>query len=65
MILPDFVKVFTETPELAGDSIVYLTQEKREWLAGRYISCTWDMPELMAKRDEIVEGDKLKAKMVL
>lgn len=59
------MKYFTETVELAGDSIVFLSQEKRDWLAGRYVSCSWDMPELMAKKDEIVKGDKLKAKMVL
>ncbi|KAK4653880.1 putative secondary metabolism biosynthetic enzyme [Podospora pseudocomata] len=49
-----------DTPELAGDSIVFLTSERREWLAGRYISCAWDMPELMARRKEIVEKDLLK-----
>ncbi len=63
---PEFLKhVFTETKELAGDTIVFLTGEKREWLAGRYVSCTWDMEELMAKKEEIVMGDKLKAKLVL
>jgi hypothetical protein len=56
--------VFVETPELPGDTIVYLTKEKRDWLAGRYINCTWDMPELMAQKDEIVKGDKLKVRLV-
>jgi len=63
--LPDDLKhVFTETPELPGDAIVYLTAEKRKWLGGRYINCTWDMPEVLAKKDEIVEGDQLKVKLV-
>ena len=31
--------VLTDTPELAGDAIVWMTQERREWLRGRYISC--------------------------
>ena len=44
---------------------MYLASEKRDWLAGRYISSTWDMKELMAKKDEIVDGDKLKAKLML
>ncbi|KAF7505129.1 hypothetical protein GJ744_001195 [Endocarpon pusillum] len=57
--------LFTDTPELAGHTIVWLTQERREWLAGRYLSCTWDMPELMSRKDEIVQGDKLKFRMVL
>ncbi|CAJ2508039.1 Uu.00g092250.m01.CDS01 [Anthostomella pinea] len=41
-----FKAVFTETVELCADSLVYLTDEKREWLSGRYINCTWDLPEL-------------------
>ena len=52
--------MFTNKPELAADTIVFLTSEKRTWLAGRYISCTWDMPEFLAKKEAIVAGDKLK-----
>ena len=57
--------VFTETAEICGDTLVFLTRERREWLAGRYVNCTWDMPELMAKEEEIVKGDKLKVRLVL
>jgi NAD(P)-dependent dehydrogenase (short-subunit alcohol dehydrogenase family) len=64
--MPDFVKVnLIDTPELMADTVVYLTQKKREWLRGRYVSCNWDMPELLAMQDEIVEKDKLKMRMVL
>lgn len=56
--------VLRDTPELGADTMVFLTQEKRDWLAGRFVSCAWDMPELLAKRDEIVKGDKLKLKLV-
>lgn len=31
--------VLVDTAELSGDSIAFLTRERREWLAGRYISC--------------------------
>jgi hypothetical protein len=55
----------TDTPEMAADTIVFLTQERREWLAGRYLSCTWDVTELLAREKEIIEGDKLKMRMVL
>ena len=48
-------KVFTETPEIAADMIVYLTAEKRAWLAGRHINCTWDTREFMSIKDEIVK----------
>ncbi|KAL8910154.1 MAG: hypothetical protein Q9171_004532 [Xanthocarpia ochracea] len=57
--------VFVETPELSADTVVFLVNEKREWLAGRYINCTWDMPQLMAMKDDIVTGDKLKVRMVV
>ena len=57
--------MLTETTELPGHTIVWLTQERREWLAGRYIDCTWDVEELLAKKDEIVAGDKLKCKLII
>lgn len=64
--VPDSMKhLFTETTELPADTIVYLTQEKRDWLAGRYINCTWDMSEFMAKKDEVVKEDKLKVRLVV
>ncbi|KAL8734361.1 MAG: hypothetical protein Q9166_001559 [cf. Caloplaca sp. 2 TL-2023] len=64
--VPEGLKhVFVETPELSADTIVYLVNEKGEWLAGRYINCTWDMPQLMAMKDDIVEGNKLKVRMVI
>ncbi|CAG8953268.1 hypothetical protein HYFRA_00003472 [Hymenoscyphus fraxineus] len=56
-------EVFTETPELAGDTLVFLTKEKRSWLTGRYVNVMWDMPELIGKKDYIVKGNKLKVKL--
>ena len=35
------------------------------WLAGRYINCTWDMPQLMAKEDEIMKKNMLKVRFVV
>ncbi|CAI7668932.1 unnamed protein product [Penicillium manginii] len=61
-IPPHHKHVFVETPELSGDSVAFLVSEKREWLGGRYINCTWDLPELISKEAEIVRGDKLKTK---
>ncbi|QGA18524.1 hypothetical protein EYB26_006209 [Talaromyces marneffei] len=64
--MPDFMhQVLVDTPELAGDVLAWLTQERPQWLNGRYLSVTWDMPELFARKDEIVEGDKLKVRMVI
>ncbi|KAH6893367.1 hypothetical protein B0T10DRAFT_592314 [Thelonectria olida] len=64
-IPPEFKPAFVETPELTADSIVHLTSEKRLWLAGRYINLTWDLPQLFAKKDEIVKHDKLKVRLVI
>lgn len=55
----------TDSVELAGDTIVWLTAERREWLAGRYVSVTWDMQELEGKREEIERGDLLKVRMAV
>lgn len=64
--LPEYLhKELVDTPELAGDFIVWLTHERKEWLSGRYVSCTWDVKELEAKKDEIVHGDKLKMRIVV
>lgn len=52
-----------DEPSMAGDTIAWLASERREWLGGRYVSCPWDMGELMSKEDEIVGQDKLKLKM--
>ncbi|CAK7199124.1 hypothetical protein SEUCBS139899_001796 [Sporothrix eucalyptigena] len=55
----------TETPKLAADVIVFLTEKRREWLAARYLSATWDVEELLSKEDEIVSGGKLKVRMIV
>ncbi|CAJ0553078.1 Ff.00g115900.m01.CDS01 [Fusarium sp. VM40] len=52
-------------PDIAGDTIAWLASERREWLGGRYVSCPWDMEELVARKDEIIEKDKLKLRMVI
>jgi NAD(P)-dependent dehydrogenase (short-subunit alcohol dehydrogenase family) len=31
-----------DKPELPGDTIAWLIKERREWLAGRFISCNWE-----------------------
>jgi len=39
--------VLNDTAELAGDCIVWLTAERRDWSKGRYISCNWGMKEFL------------------
>ncbi|KAF7547015.1 hypothetical protein G7Z17_g8026 [Cylindrodendrum hubeiense] len=57
--------ILTETPQLPADTIVFLTEKRREWLAARYLSATWDVEELLSKEEEITKGDKLKVRMVI
>ncbi|OKL56135.1 hypothetical protein UA08_08742 [Talaromyces atroroseus] len=64
--MPDHMHgALIDKPELAADTVAWLTQEQQQWLNGRYLSVTWDMPELFARKDEIIEGNKLKVKMVV
>ncbi len=60
---------FTDTTELAGDTITWWSAKQREsergLLEGRYVSCTWDVEELLRMRDEILEKDLLKVRMVV
>lgn len=57
--------MLVDKPELAGDTLAFLTAERRDWLSGRYISVNWDMGELLAKAEEIVRGDLLKVRLAL
>ncbi|OCL06762.1 oxidoreductase-like protein [Glonium stellatum] len=62
--MPENAHAFlVDTPELSGDSIVWLTSERREWLRGRYVSCTWDMEQLLGKKEEIVKNELLKVRL--
>jgi hypothetical protein len=53
------------TPDLCAVFAVWLTNGQRAWLNGRYVSATWDVDELLAKKDGIVKDDKLKLRMVV
>ena len=61
----EYKHFFVDTVELAAHTTVWLTKDRREWLSGRFVSCTWDMEELLEKKEEIIQGDKLKAKLVV
>lgn len=53
-------ELLIDEPQLPADTVCWLVQERRPWLGGRYISVNWDMTELLSKKQEIVEEDKLK-----
>lgn len=61
----DSKHLLSDKPNLAADTVAWLVNEKREWLAGRYVSVTWDMKELLDKKDEIIKKDLLKVRMAV
>ncbi|KAF2168506.1 hypothetical protein M409DRAFT_21255 [Zasmidium cellare ATCC 36951] len=64
--LPPRMKDFSnDSQDLCGSFLVWLCKERRQWLSGRYVDATWDVEELVQREGEIVEGDKLKMRMVV
>lgn len=57
--------VNTDSLDLCAGMAVWLTREPRPWLNGRYVASNWDADELEKKKDEILEKDKLKFRMVV
>ncbi|KAH7132419.1 putative oxidoreductase ucpA [Dendryphion nanum] len=55
----------TDTVELAGGFTVWLTAGARTYLGGRYVSANWDVEALEKLKDEIVQGDKLKQRLLI
>ncbi|KAK8087651.1 hypothetical protein PG997_002612 [Apiospora hydei] len=49
-----FEVLCTEEADLCGAVCLWLGRNRPSWLNGRYISATWDMEELQARKDEIV-----------
>lgn len=50
---------------LAGGFCTWLTNGPKPYLSGRYLSVHWDVDELEAKKDEIVNDDKLKFRLAV
>ena len=61
----DMQHILVDTPEIAAHALTWLVRERRDWLAGRYFVCQWDVDELQAMKQNILEGDKLKVRMVV
>ncbi|KAI1049597.1 hypothetical protein LB505_008075 [Fusarium chuoi] len=54
-----------DTLELAADTMVWLSRERRDWLSGRFITVNWDMEELEKKKTEILERNLFKFRMTI
>jgi len=46
--------------ELSAGTAVYLASHQAKFLSGRYMSSNWDVDDLEARKDEIIEQDLLK-----
>ena len=55
----------SDDPGLCGGFLTWLTKERREWLSGRYLAAAWDVNELQNNKEDIVNQDKLKFRMVV
>ncbi|KZV73045.1 NAD(P)-binding protein [Peniophora sp. CONT] len=52
-----------DTVELPAATFLWLTARNAEFLSGRYIQATWDLNEVLAKKDEIVRDNLLVTKL--
>ncbi|KAK5063007.1 hypothetical protein LTR84_005083 [Exophiala bonariae] len=57
-----FIPYLTDDVDLCGAVCVWLTAnfKNTQWLSGRLISATWDLDELLSKKDQVIEKDLLK-----
>lgn len=62
-----FKAYLTDSPELCGGFCTWLSSAGREraCLYGRLVNAKYDVSELEARKDEVVEKDLLKLKMCL
>ncbi|KAI4135098.1 MAG: hypothetical protein LQ341_005930, partial [Variospora aurantia] len=63
----EFVPFLTDSVDLCGAFCVWLTRDSSSmaWLSGRYLSAKWDVDELLERKEAIVKGDLLKARMTV
>lgn len=57
--------ILIDTPELSGAVCVYLTTKEADYLRGRYVSSCWDLPELLERKDEILEKNLFKLELTV
>ncbi|KAK3934409.1 NAD(P)-binding protein [Diplogelasinospora grovesii] len=62
---PERLDVLTDTAELAADTLVWLSLERRDWLSGRFATVGWDMEQLEQKKQDILQRNLLKFRVVI
>ena len=63
----EFQHYLDDEPGLCGAVCVWVSKQLREicWLSGRFVSANWDVEELVRRKAEVIEGDKLKFAMIV
>lgn len=63
----EFMPYLIDPIDLCGAVCVWITSQLKEldWLSGRFIMANWDLEELVAKRETIVQKDLLKLTMAV
>lgn len=62
---PERQDILTDTPELAADTLVWLSHQRRDWLSGRFATVSWDMEELEQKKQDILQRNLFKFRVVV
>ncbi|KZP23594.1 NAD(P)-binding protein [Athelia psychrophila] len=52
-----------DSPDLSGGFTAWLLTPEADFLRGRYVSATWDVDELVGKKEEILARDLLKTRV--
>ena len=62
-----FLLDLIDDPALCGAFCVWLAHDiqNKMWLSGRWLNAKWDVDELCAMKEKIVNGGMLKARMVV
>ncbi|KXJ88729.1 putative oxidoreductase [Microdochium bolleyi] len=55
----------TDTVELPAHWMTWFARERREWMQARFVNAQWDVKDLEARKEEIVEENKLKFRLVI
>ena len=52
-----------DTLELPAATFLWLTSRNAEFLSGRYVQATWDLGEVVERKEEIVRENLLVTKL--
>lgn len=55
--------LMVDAPELSAAVCVYLASAEADYLCGRFVSATWDLQQLLQRRDEILKRDLFKMQL--